>query len=137
MIYSNWLSFQQIQRDSVIDGTNVKVNHLPAPLMTQTVIDNGLIQVYMRFGATVFPLPYTSDAGIGSGPDKTSTVSFLSKPGVFFITRYTHDNSASNGFGSIQFRYVLIPGSILAKIKQANISLDDFEAVRKFIKIPD
>src|SRR5690606_6274 len=61
VIYSNWLSFQQSQRDTVIDGTNLKVNHLPAPRLTQSIIDNGVVMVYWRFLSTVLQLPYTSD----------------------------------------------------------------------------
>ena len=114
VIYSNWLSFQQSQRDTIIDGINLKVNHVVAPGLTQSIIDNGVIIMYMRFLTTVFPLPYTGDAGSGNRP---STVSFVPKPNVVYVTRYTHDNSsgaAGIGFGSVQFRYVLIPGGTAA-----------------------
>ncbi|HTN06410.1 collagen-like protein [Agriterribacter sp.] len=114
VIYSNWLSFQQLQRDTIVDATNFKVNHLPAPDLTQNIIDRGVILVYWRYLTTVFQLPYTSDAGTGTGPDKTSTISYIPNPNVIYITRYTHDNTASIGFGSIQFRYVLIPGGTAA-----------------------
>lgn len=111
VIYSNWLSFQQAQRDTVIDGTNLKCNHIPAPQLTQTIIDRGAIQVYMRFLTSIMPLPYTSDAGPGN---IASTASFIPKPGLLLLTRYTHNNSASIGFGSVQFRYILIPGEVSA-----------------------
>jgi hypothetical protein len=114
VIYSNWLSFQQLQRDTIVDGTNLKVNHLPAHDLTQNIIDRGVILVYWRYLTTVIQLPYTSDAGTGTGPDKTSTISYIPKPNVIYITRYTHDNTASVGFGSVQFRYVLIPGGTAA-----------------------
>jgi len=135
VIYSNWMSFSQSQRDTVIDGTNLKVNHLAAPKLTQSIIDNGLVVVYWRYLSTVVQLPYTSDAGSGTGPAKTSTISFVPKPGVIYITRYTHDNSASIGFGTIQFRYVLIPGAVSATI--GNINLEDYNAVRTAFNIAD
>ncbi len=134
VIYSAWLSFQQAQRDTVIDGTNLKVNHFPAPQLTQTIIDRGVIQVYMRFLTTVMPLPYTSDAGAGN---LASTVSFIPKPGLVYVTRYSHNNSGSLGFGAVQFRYVLVPGGVSANASLANIDLRDYNAVKAALNIID
>ncbi len=134
VIYSGWMSFQQAQRDTIIDGTNLKINHLPAPRLTQAIIDNGAIQVYMRFLTSVFTLPYTSDAGTAN---RASTVSFVPKPGSFYITRYTHDNSASIGFGAVQFRYVLIPGGVSANTNLSNIDLQNYEAVKGALGLLD
>jgi len=137
VIYSGWLSFQQAQRDTIIDNTTLKINHLPVPRLTQAIIDNGVIQVYMRFLTSVFPLPYTGDAGAGTGPSKTSTVSFIPKQGVLYITRYTHDNTASIGFGPVQFRYVLIPGGVSANTALNHVNLQDYEAVKAALHIVD
>lgn len=109
VIYSGWLSFQQATRDSLIDNTNLKVNHIPAEQLTQQIVDNGVTLAYLRFGANVVPLPYTNYAG-----NKLNTVSFLPRPGKIIITRFTHDNSGSAGFGPVQFRYILIPGGTAA-----------------------
>ncbi len=133
VIYSNWLSFQQAARDTVIDGTNLKVNHIPAPRLTQAIIDNGMIQVYMRFGTTVLTLPYTSRAG-----SRPSTVSFVPRPGRFYITRFTHDHTPPYlGFGAVQFRYVLVPGGVSAHAQLNNVDMNDYEAVRSALKIID
>lgn len=134
VIYSGWMTFQQDQRDTVIDGTNLKVNHLLAPRLTNAILNGGIILVYWRFQSTVIQLPYTSDAGAGSGPTKTSTVSYVPKAGVIFITRYTHDNSGSVGFGNIQFRYVLVPGAVVATLRDRNIDLNDPVELDKVIK---
>ncbi len=109
VIYSNWLSFQQAQRDTTIDNSKLKVNHIPAPQLTQTMIDRGTVLVYFRFLTSVMPLPYTSYAG-----SLANTVSFLPKPGTLYITRFTHNNSGTLGFGAIQIRYILIPGETAA-----------------------
>ncbi|MBX3241892.1 MAG: collagen-like protein [Chitinophagaceae bacterium] len=109
VIYSGWLSFQQAQRDSSVDNTNLKVNHIPAAQLTQQIVDNGVTLVYMRFLTSVFPLPYTNHAG-----NKPNTVSFFPRPGKIIITRFAHDNTGSTGFGSVQFRYILIPGGTAA-----------------------
>jgi len=135
VIYSDWISFQQSQRDTVVDGTNLKVNHLFAPRLTQNIIDRGAVLVYWRFLSTVVQLPYTSDAGSGTGPAKASTINYILKPGVIYITRYTHDNSASIGFGTIQFRYVLIPGGVSANAHLARVNLNDYEAVKAALQL--
>ncbi len=110
VIYSGWLSFQQAERDTLIDGTNLKVNHIPAAQLNQAIIDNGIVLAYMRFGTTVLKLPYTSRAGA-----RPNTVSFVPRPNVLYITRFTHDNVTPYlGFGSVQFRYVLVPGGVTA-----------------------
>lgn len=133
VIYSGWISFQQAERDTLIDGTNLKVNHLPAARLTQAIIDNGAIQVYMRFGTTVLTLPYTSRAG-----SRTSTVSFVPRPGRLLITRFTHDNATPRlGFGSVQFRYVLIPGGVSANAALQNINMHDYDAVKRALALPD
>lgn len=134
VIYSGWMSFPQSQRDTSIDGTLYKVNHIPVPRLTQSLVDQGLIMVYYLFQNSVHPLPYTSDAGAGVGPAKTSTISYLPKPGRILITRYTHDNSASIGFGSIQFRYVIVPGGVVATLQNKNIDLNDPFAVDRALK---
>ena len=46
VIYSGWLSFPQSQRDTSIDGTQYKVNHINVPRLTQSLVDQGLIMVY-------------------------------------------------------------------------------------------
>ena len=53
-------------------------------------------------GGNVIPLPYTSFAG-----GIVNTVSYQLVPGKIIITRFTDDNSASIGYGALQFRYVI------------------------------
>src|SRR5690606_37781744 len=81
VIYSGWMSFPQSQRDTSIDGTLYKVNHVNVPRLTQSLVDQGLIMVYYLYQNSVHHLLYTSDAGPGVGPAKTSTISYLPKPG--------------------------------------------------------
>lgn len=137
VIYSGWLSFQQAQLDTIVDGTNLKINHIPAPEVNQDIIDGGLIIVYTRFLTNVFQLPYTSDAGTGTGPTKTNTVNFIPKPGMIYITRYTHDNTASIGFGTVQFRYVLIPGGVQANAALRNMDTRNYDMVKAAFALPE
>jgi len=132
VVYSTWKSFQSSQRDTLIDGTKLRVNHLIEPKLTQNIIDTGSIQVFMRFQSTVWPLPITSDAGSAT---MANTVSYIPSPSKLFITRYTHDNSASIGFGSVQWRYIFIPGNALAKGK--DVSKLSYEELCKMYNIPE
>lgn len=129
--YSGWNYATNI-RDSTVDGSQVVIADLAAPAVTQTMLDNASIQMYLNFGAGVFPMPYTSDAG-----GKESTISYLPMIGRFIITRFTADDSAGVSLSSLlQYRYVIIPGSANIGLNN-HVNLKDYEAVRKFYRILD
>lgn len=116
VIYSGWITMDPNVRDTTIDGSNLKVSDIPAPGLTNNIITQGAILVYFTYGAGTFPLPYTSYAG-----GKESTISFIPVPGILFITRFTFDNSASLSFGALSFRYILIPGGVIARMAKGGI----------------
>jgi hypothetical protein len=129
--YSGW-NYATNLRDSIIDGSNEGIMNLTSTSLTQSILDNGTVMVYLTFGAGVFPMPYTSGAG-----GKTSTVSFIPQVGRMLITRYTADNSNSVPLSTLlQYRYILIPGGVsIAALHHVN--LNDYEAVKRFYRIPD
>jgi hypothetical protein len=129
VIYSPWTTIPGSATDTILDGSKLKVLHLKAPELKQDIIDSGAIMVYMRFSDIVLALPYTSFAG-----GKANTVDFIPKVGDIVLTRFTHDNSASVGFGPLSYRYVLIPGGVPAA---AAPNLVDYQAVRLQFGIPD
>ena len=129
--YSGWNYASNI-RDTTVDGSSLVIADLSAPAITQAILDNASIQMYLDFGAGVFPMPYTSNAG-----GKESTISYLPMPGRILISRFTADNSASISLSTlIQYRYVIIPGSVNIGLNN-HVNLKDYEAVRKFYRIPD
>jgi hypothetical protein len=133
VIYSDWLSFQVPSRDSTIDGTFQKVNHLTVPKLTDEILNKGAVQVYFRYGSTVTPLPYTSNAG-----SKTNTIHFIPKAGTLVIARYTHDNTASVGLPTtLQFRYILIPGGVQTSGSAAKLDMGNYEAVKAALNLHD
>lgn len=91
VIYSSWV-YSTNFRDSVIDGSNVKLGNVAAPAIVDSILQKGLVLVYFTFGAGIFDLPYTSDAG-----GMANTISFLPQKGNILITRFTSDNSNSIG----------------------------------------
>lgn len=130
VIYSGWLGAKNF-KDSVIDNTSMKVAHLYAPRVTQDVINKAVVLVYLYFGGGTFSLPYSSYA---SG--KASTISYLLKTNEIVITRFTHDGSNSIGLSSaIAYRYVIIPGGVVAKLKEQRVDLNKYEEVEEALKL--
>lgn len=130
VIYSGWIN-ASISKDTIIDNTTLRTCYLNAPKLTSTIVNSGLVLVYLNYGAGTFPLPYTSNAG-----GKSSTINFIPGAGKIILTRYTWDNTGSISFGSgNQYRYILVPGGVSARM--AGVDLSDYNAVKKFFGIED
>jgi hypothetical protein len=129
--YSGW-NYATNFRDTTLDASQLVIANLAASSLTQTDLTTASIQVYCDFGEGVNPLPYTSFAG-----GKENTINYLPEVGNILITRFTSDNSASISLSSlIQYRYVIIPGSALISVAN-RVNLKNYEAVRKYFRIPD
>lgn len=135
VIYSSWTTLDSAVRDTTIDGSDMKVSHIDAPQLSQEILDQGVVNVYMEFSDDIYPLPYTGYAGGAS-----NVMDFLPRLNKLFITRFTMDNSASVGFNSsLEFRYVLIPGGVAAKSKMSKdqIKKMPYSEVKKRFGIRD
>lgn len=110
-IYSDWAVLAQAWRDSVIDGTLLRVNHQVAFSLTSTILNQGIIRAYFRFGSSPFPLPYTSFAGGAS-----NTISYIPSPGKMYYTRMTDNVSVSGSLigisSSLEYRWVATVGDL-------------------------
>lgn len=146
VMYSDWrmISDMSAVRDSIIDGSHLKLTHWqtaadPYPTITEEILDDGIILVYIRFGGSTYPLPYTSDAG---GTANTLDF-FVEPPSKLFIKRFTHNDSGSVPIGgSVQIRYLLVPGNIGGGLRaglqaRAPVNFGDYEAVKAYYGIPD
>lgn len=124
VIYSDFAQSNTGIRDTVVDGSNIKVTHLIVPEITEEVIQSGTILVYMKFNSQVHSLPYTSSAG-----GKANTISSLLNPGRIYITRFTHDNSASAYLTPLlSYRYIIIPGGMKAQLN--GVDIGDYQRVK-------
>lgn len=99
-------------------GPNLTIGFIDVPELTQEILDEGTILVYMRFSNGTYMLPYTSASG-----GTASTLDFLAGDAnvclkgnssqTITLKRFWHDNSTPppviNNV-TLQFRYVLIPG---------------------------
>jgi hypothetical protein len=123
VIYSPWITSPYSSRDTVIDGTCLRIRHLDAPSLSTAILNQGVMITYMRVGSIgPYQLPYTSDAG-----GATNTVNCIYNQNKIFVYRHTFNTCRFNsGIAeaypgqpvlinlpqSLEYRYVLIPGLI-------------------------
>lgn len=129
---SEWKSASSILKDTLLDGTCLKIKDLIAPEITQNIIDNGVMIVYFKVGTIgPFQLPYTSNAG---GSDSQIGCAF--NLGKIIISRHTF-NSCRRTSATIPnytgkpvmlgisnnalYRYVFIPNTSAGKINTSTI----------------
>ncbi|HEY2720260.1 MAG TPA: hypothetical protein VGI82_00960 [Chitinophagaceae bacterium] len=107
--------------------------------ITQSIIDNGVVLVYMKGDPTtglandVFPLPYSIGAGYGF----TDLWDFvLNAPGnIRFLYKSDFPWDVVT-LGGISFRYVIIPGGV-AGGRMLNLRKMTYEEVCKLYGIPE
>lgn len=141
VIFSEWMPTPPTDPDCIIDGTNLTIGFIDVPELTQEILDEGMILVYMRFSNGTYLLPYTSaDNG------DANTLDFLAgDPNVCLkgnssqtitLKRFWHDNSTPPpviNSTALEFRYVLTPGGVPVA---PNI-LVDYETMKAHFGIPD
>ncbi len=139
VIYSDWLDVEfglVINQNDDTDTLGYGAE-IAAPKLTADLIASGEIKVYVNAGyesnplVTPLPLLEVYENGI-------ITISPYFEEG--YITMFANVNAstflAPNGDKSFQYRYVLIPGSVLAT-KPANVELDNYQSVQKYLKLND
>ncbi|MVZ65333.1 hypothetical protein GQF61_05660 [Sphingobacterium sp. DK4209] len=127
-IYSGWRTGVRT-KDTIMDGTSYRIQHIYAPQFTASRLENSAILVYLNFGGGVFPLPYTSNAG-----GRMSTISFQPKLSELLLSRMVYDGGALLNLSSnISYRYVIVPGTTLVGLKKRNINIQDADAVERAI----
>lgn len=128
VMYSGWKTAVRV-KDSLLDGTSVRIAHIYAPQITSSVITSGVVLVYLDYGGGTFPLPFTSRA---SG--RMSTISFKLKTNEVVIYRMVYDGGALLNLGSnIQYRYVIIPGGVFVAKGLKDVDLSDIETVERVL----
>jgi hypothetical protein len=123
VIYSDWATLPGSWRDSLLNGSDLKVKHLRDAHITQAIIDRGLVLCYFKWANTVYQMPYT---GISGGVNYTMTHVLVLGKVVFAL--FTHDNSATITFNSsVPFRYIIIPGGVPTKstLDYSKLSYED------------
>lgn len=133
VIYSDW-TLGTATTPMGIDGTSGLSFLLPAPKLTQVILDKGTVLVYAKFVNTVLTLPYTSTAG-----GNLNTITFFPELGGIRIFRFNHSGVGTSSLSStLNYRYILIPGGIsnIGKSKQGtDFKKMTYEEVCAYLKI--
>ncbi len=116
VIYSDWFSPATWDLANVY-GVHERSYTMTAPLLTQEIIDQGVVMVYMRF-AGLYPEINQLPVVITNGSDQlnfTSRAQAGSVKAIYYLL-----NAPANDPVIIpntnQVRYVLIPGGVLAAV---------------------
>jgi hypothetical protein len=89
---SAWITSPYNSRDTVVDGTCLRMRHIDAPEITSYILNNKLITVYMRIGSIgPYQLPYTSDAG-----SATNSINCIFQVGKILLYRHTFNTCRFN-----------------------------------------
>ncbi len=140
VIYSDWLDVEFIAVTAQNDDTDTLafVADIPAPKLTSNIISTGEMKVYVNVGRTsqpvVYPLPLF-DAYELTGIFNLN-VTFSEGVISMYSTADASTFLVDNGDKAYQYRYVLIPGSVLA-LKPANIELNNYQEVQQYLKLKD
>jgi hypothetical protein len=89
---SAWITSPYNSRDTVVDGTCMRLRHLDAPELTSTVLNTKLITVYFRVGSIgPYQLPYISDAG-----GAINQINCIFQQGKILVYRHTYNTCRFN-----------------------------------------
>ena len=100
---------------------------IPAPKITDSVLNKGDVRVYVNAGTTAAPqilaLPYSD-----------IIVPFVRKGNIDLEALGNFSTVTSGGQKSRQYRYVIISGSVPAR---RDVDLNDYNKVKELLNIPD
>lgn len=136
VIYSDWMRLGDVAEEYVTTllSRNYAAYDLPAPELTQELIDQGIVLVYFRLLGAVSPLPITLG---GFSDAEPYTITFnASQPGKIIILSQYLDNTVNTLANSSEFRYVLIPGGVAANASYEELVKDYGRLVKQF-SIPE
>ena len=136
MFYSPWISFQGGQWNQVTEfGRITQLYDITEGLVTQDVIDQGLVLVYLRLAGASAPLPLPYTGFVTSSSTDQHLRYRLTTERITLVFNNIGNGTNPGTFGSSNsYRYVIIPGgtSITANVA-ANLSYDE---MRRLLGIP-
>lgn len=133
VIYSDWIdvTFDPTTDEDTGDTLSWSAA-IRAEQITSDILNSGEIKVYINFNTAddpvVFPLPYFDGGVIINPVFYTDTIALVA----------TADASTQEESGAkfLQYRYVIIPGSVLAA-KPESVNLDNYLEMKKYLKLND
>lgn len=129
--YSEWLTVLfEASIDEESGDTLSWIAHIDAPKLTQEILSQGEIKVYLNVNTAadpvIFPLPYFDGGVILNSLFFTDTIMLVSNIDMGTITE--------QGQTFFQYRYVLIPGGVLA-VKPENVDFNNYLEMKNYLKL--
>ena len=133
VIYSAWIASNWVS-DSYF-GRMAQRFDITAPQLTQDIIDKGLVLTYWKpAGNTTAIIPIPASFG-DSDEDEFYPVYTANRVRIF------HFKKAGGYIGAIPstnvFRYIVIPGGVLASGRKASINYKNYNEVKAAYNLPD
>lgn len=147
VMYSAWTGFVEATWAAPINefGKNVRYYPIPVTQVTDSIINTGVVLVYLRVPSTnIVPslLPQTFYSFTQTG---NQYMGFNLLAGQIKIKFFNIDNTNDPGsFGSlVEYRYVIIPGGVkitgrsLATGESSRLDYKDYNSVKTYFNLPD
>lgn len=99
--------------------------------ITQDILDNGAVLVYVASGANYFQLPYT----FYPSSSYSRTYNYVHYLGGLKVYVTDSDLTTPATPGTLEFKVVVIEASFL--MKNPNVDLNDYQAVKKSFNLTD
>lgn len=133
VIYSDWLdvAFQEVTAEGEEDPVGYAAS-FDAPKLSHDILTKGEIKVYMNWGTatepSISPIPYFDPLfGYLLTADYEEGIVYLS-------ANFDASSRTLEGNRVLQFRYVLIPGAVLAA-KPPGVNLDNYTEARQYLQL--
>ena len=112
VMYSNWIRSPKIWKRGAINGDRLRYFDIAANAITQEVLDQAIVNVYLQtpFGS-IHPLPISK----GLIPNIDLSIYFDLEPQNLEIAYFDPDDRGTDPGATIitdKFRYVIIPGGV-------------------------
>ena len=134
--FSSWFDVTYAPAKNTAGDTVAWTATVTAPKITKTILDSGVVKVYLNAGnataPAVFALPITDYYAL-AGVENINLYFTIGK-----INLYATDDASSftsSGAKSWQYRYVIIPGSV--HTGRSAVNWNDYNAVKQYYNIPD
>lgn len=138
VMFSKWQDVTFTPAKNSAGDTVAWTATMNAPKLTQSILDSGVVKVYLNAGTeadpAVFALPFTDYYAL-TGIENLNVYFSVGMINMY-ATGDAGTGLSSNGQKAFQFRYVLIPGGVSTG-RSATVDLNNYQAVKSFYNITD
>lgn len=139
VLYSDWISFDVSVWEKVTEfSRETQVYGISEDAVTQEILDQGLVFVYVRFGGAPAPRPLPFVGYITTTTKDQYLWHRLSIGAISIIFHNLNDNTDPGKFGSSnEYRYIIVPGGTpLNGRSSAALQHMSYEEICRLFDIP-